>query len=99
MSEEIHPRYQLHYCRSCAAVFSPDDQNPELVGSPHARALVHVMRTHNTAKFYRCSRSCTLRAQHEELRWGRRLYGKAGEMIAQPRLSYDQIFHTEDDHT
>jgi hypothetical protein len=60
-----------HYCRDCPLEFESTD-----VESAHRSALIHYIHEHDRARqFRRCDRNCELKAQPEEIKLDRRLYG------------------------
>lgn len=93
-SDTITPQNEaIHYCRVCGETFETTARE-----SAHRSALLHVIREHDREmRFKRCDRYCQLRAQPEEQRLGRRLYGP-GVTPPKPLLRAEQLLGETDDH-
>lgn len=95
--ELIPHRYQQHWCRTCGQSFPEKDENG---ASPHALVWVHRIREHEESmeQYVSCSRYCDNRAQSEEQRSGKRLYGAHVPHTAPPLgRRYEDVMKHEDE--
>lgn len=102
-----HPRHMKHYCRQCPSTFEPSSVptlglplQKEVRLSAHTQALMHVRRVHDTVYGdLSCGRYCKEKAQPEEIKAGKKLYGPGSVSPTEPIMTYDALFPTDEDHT
>lgn len=98
--QHIPHRYQPHYCRECGQEFLT--LNAQAL-TQHSQLWMHLFGSHEGISLHDytlCSRYCLYRAQPEEIKAEKMLYGKGvgrAEFPADRLLSvYDELFPPEE---